>query len=217
MTTITVYDPAMCCSTGICGTDVDQKLVDLAADLDWLKAQGVSVQRFGLSREPAEFAANDTIRQIMQDSEGDDLPVFMINGALKAKAHYPSRAELADWTGINAPKLEITEQVRELIALGAAIGASCEPCLKYHTKKAREVGLSEAQMREAIAVGRMVKEASAKNIHTLAEKLIPEPEVEIEKASTCCGPAKAAPAAATGCCGGSSKAEPAMEKAASCC
>ncbi|WP_128513657.1 MULTISPECIES: arsenite efflux transporter metallochaperone ArsD [Tabrizicola] len=217
MTTITVYDPAMCCSTGICGTDVDQKLVDLAADLDWLKAQGVRVQRFGLSREPAEFAANDTIRQIMQDSEGDDLPVFMINGALKAKAHYPSRAELADWTGINAPKLEITEQVRELIALGAAIGASCEPCLKYHTKKAREVGLSEAQMREAIAVGRMVKEASAKNIHTLAEKLIPEPEVETPKASTCCGPAKAAPAAATGCCGGSSKAEPAMEKAASCC
>lgn len=59
MTTITVYDPAMCCSTGICGTDVDQRLVDLAADLDWLKAQGVRVQRFGLSREPAEFGANN--------------------------------------------------------------------------------------------------------------------------------------------------------------
>jgi len=100
MITLTVYDPAMCCATGLCGTDVDQRLVDLAADLDWLKAQGVSVQRFGLSREPAEFAANDTIRQIMQDSEGDDLPVFLIDGALKAKARYPSRAELAEWAGI---------------------------------------------------------------------------------------------------------------------
>jgi len=68
ITTITVCDPAMCCSTGICGTDVDQKLVDLAADLDWLKAKGVQVWGFGLSREPAEFAANDTLRQIMQDS-----------------------------------------------------------------------------------------------------------------------------------------------------
>lgn len=66
MTTITVYDPAMCCSTGICGPQVDQRIVDLAADLEWLKAQGV---RFGLSREPAEFAANDTIRQIMQDKD----------------------------------------------------------------------------------------------------------------------------------------------------
>jgi AhpD family alkylhydroperoxidase len=213
MTTLTVYDPAMCCSTGICGTEVDQRLVDLAVDLDWLKAQGVSVQRFGLSREPAEFAANDTIRQIMQDSEGDDLPVFMVGGALKAKARYPSRAELADWAGINAPKLEFTEQVRELIALGAAIGASCEPCLKFHTKKAQEVGLTDSQMREAIAVGRMVKEASAKNIYGLADKLIPEEA----KASSGCGPAKAAAPAATGCCGGGAKSAPVTEKAGSCC
>lgn len=107
MTTITVYDPAMCCSTGICGTDVDQRLVDLAADLDWLKAKGVRVQRFGLSREPAEFVANDTIRQIMKDSEGDDLPVCMMDGALKAKARYPGRAELADWTGLPVATLAV--------------------------------------------------------------------------------------------------------------
>lgn len=102
MTTLTVYDPAMCCSTGLCGTEVDQKLVDLAADLDWLKAHGVTVQRFGLSREPAEFAANDTIRRIMHDSDGDDLPVFLVDGALKAKARYPSREELAKWVGVSA-------------------------------------------------------------------------------------------------------------------
>ncbi|MEX0970518.1 MAG: arsenite efflux transporter metallochaperone ArsD [Paracoccaceae bacterium] len=100
MTTLTVYDPAMCCSTGICGAEIDQRLVDMAADLDWLKAQGVTVQRFGLSREPVEFAANDTIRQIMQDSEGDDLPVFLVDGTLKAKARYPARAELAEWVGV---------------------------------------------------------------------------------------------------------------------
>jgi AhpD family alkylhydroperoxidase len=212
MTTLTVYDPAMCCSTGICGTDVDQRMVDLAADLDWLKAQGVTVQRFGLSREPAEFAANDTIRQIMQDSEGDDLPVFMIDGALKAKARYPARTELAEWTGISARKLEFTDQMRELIALGAAIGASCEPCLKFHTEKAAELGLTDAQMREAIAVGRMVREASAKNIYGLADKLVPEEA----KASSCCGPAKEPLAAATGCCGGA-KSAAAVEKAARCC
>jgi AhpD family alkylhydroperoxidase len=213
MTTITVYDPAMCCSTGICGTDVDQTLVDLAADLDWLNAQGVTVRRFGLSREPAEFAANETIRQVMQESEGDDLPAFLVDGALKAKARYPARAELAEWVGLAAPKLEITEQVRELIALGAAIAASCEPCLKYHTKKAAEVGLTEAHMREAIAVGRMVKEASAKEIYSLAEKLIPE----AAKSSSCCGSTKAEPAAATGCCGGSATSAPVKEKAGSCC
>ncbi|MCC5992717.1 MAG: arsenite efflux transporter metallochaperone ArsD [Rhodobacteraceae bacterium] len=101
MTTLTVYDPAMCCSTGICGTDIDQRLVGLAADLDWLRAQGVIVRRFGLSREPAEFAANDIIRHILQDSAGDDLPVFLVDGELKAKARYPGRAGLAGWVGVN--------------------------------------------------------------------------------------------------------------------
>ncbi|ULB12465.1 arsenite efflux transporter metallochaperone ArsD (plasmid) [Cereibacter azotoformans] len=106
MTTLTVYDPAMCCSTGICGTEVDQRLVQLAADLDWLKAQGVTVSRFGLSREPAEFAANETIRQIMQESEGDDLPAFLVNGTLVAKARYPDRMELAGWTGLASGSCE---------------------------------------------------------------------------------------------------------------
>ena len=88
-----------------------------------------------------------------------------------------------------------------------------EPCLKYHTKKAQEVGLTDAQMREAIAVGRMVKEASAKNIIGLADKLVPE----AMKASSCCGSTKAEPAAATGCCGGSATSAPVKEKAGSCC
>lgn len=43
MTNVTVYDPAMCCSTGICGAEVDQQLVTFAADLDWLKSKGKSV------------------------------------------------------------------------------------------------------------------------------------------------------------------------------
>lgn len=205
MTTLTFYDPPMCCSTGICGTDVDQMLVDLAADLDWLKGQGITVRRINLSQEPAEFAANAIIRDLMQASEGDDLPAILVDGELVSKARYPSRPELAAWAGLAAPALEITEQIRELIALGAAIGASCEPCLKYHSKKAREVGLRDAQMREAIEVGRMVKEASARNIAGLAKKLIPE----TAKASTCCGTAQETPTAA--------KSAPKKESAGSCC
>lgn len=41
MTKIQVYDPALCCSTGICGVDVDQEKVTFAADVDWLKSQGI--------------------------------------------------------------------------------------------------------------------------------------------------------------------------------
>ncbi|MDP4032241.1 MAG: arsenite efflux transporter metallochaperone ArsD [Pseudorhodobacter sp.] len=225
MTTITVYDPAMCCSTGICGTDVDQRLVDLAADLDWLKAQGVSVRRINLSQEPMEFVTNPEIKALMDASDGADLPAIMVGDKVVSTARYPARAELANWAGLARPAVEITEQIRELIALGAAIGTSCEPCLKYHTQKGREVGLSDDAMREAVAIGRRVKEASAKNILGLSEKLIPA-AAAVAGTTGCCGGGKTtameAPAqatASTGCCGGSAKsgAKKVPEKAGACC
>jgi arsenite methyltransferase len=42
---IQVYDPAMCCSTGVCGPDVDPALVRFAADVKWLQERGVPVER----------------------------------------------------------------------------------------------------------------------------------------------------------------------------
>ena len=49
---IDVYDPPMCCPTGVCGTDADDVLARFAADLDWLARQGVQVRRYNLSQEP---------------------------------------------------------------------------------------------------------------------------------------------------------------------
>ena len=66
MIAVRVFDPAMCCSTGICGPSVDPKLARFAADLDWLKSQGISVERFNLSQGFAELAEElaDQIAQL---------------------------------------------------------------------------------------------------------------------------------------------------------
>lgn len=100
MKNVTVYDPAMCCSTGICGAEIDQTLVTFAADLDWLKSEGISVTRINLSQEPAEFAANNAVKTILQDAGVDGLPVILIDGQMQSSARYPARAELADMVGI---------------------------------------------------------------------------------------------------------------------
>ncbi|MGS2744133.1 arsenite efflux transporter metallochaperone ArsD [Halomonas sp. LS-001] len=100
MTTITVYDPAMCCSTGICGTDVEQPLITFAADLDWLKSQGVTVRRINLSQEPIEFTINEDVNALMQASGGDDLPAVLVDGKMVSKARYPARKELAAWSNL---------------------------------------------------------------------------------------------------------------------
>ena len=58
MTKLAVYDPPMCCSTGVCGPAVDPVLPRVAADLDWLKRQGVQVERYNLAQQPQAFASN---------------------------------------------------------------------------------------------------------------------------------------------------------------
>jgi hypothetical protein len=68
MTTITVFDPAPCCPTGVCGPRIDPALAQFADDLDWLKSQGVTVRRFNLAREPLRFAENAAVRALLDRS-----------------------------------------------------------------------------------------------------------------------------------------------------
>jgi SAM-dependent methyltransferase len=90
-----VFDPAMCCSTGLCGPDVDTKLVRFAADLDWLKAQGVVVQRHNLSQNPAAFVQNELVKAALTGKGEAALPVLLVNGKLAVTGRYPDRGELA--------------------------------------------------------------------------------------------------------------------------
>lgn len=94
MTKITIYDSPMCCATGVCGAEVDQRLVTFAADLDWLKSQGVTVRRINLAQEPREFVDQPEIKALMDRSGGDTLPAVVVQGTIVAEARYPSRAEL---------------------------------------------------------------------------------------------------------------------------
>lgn len=105
MTNLTVYDPPMCCSTGICGTDIDQRLVDFAADLDWLKSIGVEVRRINLSQEPSEFAENDQVKDVLDKSGVEGLPVIFFNDKMLSAGKYPNRKYLAEFAGVNVGEI----------------------------------------------------------------------------------------------------------------
>ena len=95
MKKIEIYDPAMCCSTGVCGTDVDAKLVQFANDLSWLKDQGVTVERFNLGQQPAAFADNVVVRALLSSDGNRCLPIVLVEGSLVTKGIYPTRDQLA--------------------------------------------------------------------------------------------------------------------------
>jgi 2-polyprenyl-3-methyl-5-hydroxy-6-metoxy-1,4-benzoquinol methylase len=98
--TVAVFDPAMCCSTGVCGPSVDPALTRVAADLDWLRGHGVAVARHNLAQEPAAFAASAPVRDALAAHGPAALPLVLADGAIVASGAYPTRAALARLAGV---------------------------------------------------------------------------------------------------------------------
>lgn len=91
---VTVFDPAMCCETGLCGPGVDPELLRIARDLRWLAAQGVTVERKGLSQEPQAFVANARVQGLLQAFGDKALPAVLVDDVVLTYGRYPSRDEL---------------------------------------------------------------------------------------------------------------------------
>jgi len=92
--TISVYDPAMCCSTGLCGASVDPQLLQIARDLRRFEAEGITVERFNLAQQPDAYVQNRKVAGLMQAFGDKALPVILINGDIFVYGRYPSRDEM---------------------------------------------------------------------------------------------------------------------------
>jgi arsenite methyltransferase len=94
---IQVYDPAMCCSTGVCGPDVDPVLPRFAGLLAQLGGAGVKVERYNLAQQPLAFVQNPTVKALLDHDGTDALPAIFIDGELALKGAYPDLKQRADW------------------------------------------------------------------------------------------------------------------------
>lgn len=207
MTILQVFDPAMCCSTGVCGPNPDPMLPRFAADLQWLANQGITVERFNLAQQPQAFAASELVKTALAHYGNEGLPLILVNGAIVSHGSYPARKELAALVGLSdemTPSL-YTEAVAELVAIGASIASNCEPCFKFHFDKARKLGVSVEDMARAVDTAQAVKENPARSVLTLANRLLqrdkPAKDLPITQ-SSCCTPDETLPSAGSeGCCG----------------
>ena len=100
MKEIRIFDPALCCSTGVCGVDVDQQLVDFSADAEWARQQGADLVRYNLAQQPMAFVEQPVVKDFLARSGAEALPLTVVDGELAVQGRYPTRAELAHWTGI---------------------------------------------------------------------------------------------------------------------
>jgi uncharacterized protein (DUF488 family) len=89
-----IFEPAMCCDTGLCGVSVDPELLRISTVLNALKKNGVAVDRFNLSSAPMAFVHNKVINTFINEKGVEELPVVMVDEQIVITGHYPTNEEL---------------------------------------------------------------------------------------------------------------------------
>ncbi len=109
MKSIQVYDPPMCCPTGLCGNDIDPALVSFAALLAELIRKGVKVERYNLGQQPMAFVQNPAVKALLDQEGLAALPLIFVDGEVHLKGRY------------------LTDQERETLSLALTARAGVSP------------------------------------------------------------------------------------------
>lgn len=100
MKTMQIFEPAMCCSTGLCGVGVDPELLRISTVLDTLKKRGVTVDRFNLNSAPMAFVKTKVINDFINERGPEGLPVTVLDGKIVLSGRYPTNAEFTEWLAL---------------------------------------------------------------------------------------------------------------------
>lgn len=105
MSKIEIFDPAMCCATGICGPGIDQELLRVTTTINTLTKKGITVIRYGLSAEPQAFIDHKKVHEYLMKEEVEVLPITVVDGEVVKTREYPTQAEFAEWSGLPIEEL----------------------------------------------------------------------------------------------------------------
>lgn len=117
MKKLSIYEPTLCCDTGLCGVNVDPELLRITTTLGALKEQGVEISRYNLNSAPMEFVKSDVVNKYVNENGVEGLPCVTLDGKIVIEGRYPTNAEI----------LELLELPADyLLPKGATVGCSSE-------------------------------------------------------------------------------------------
>lgn len=124
MPTIRIYEPALCCDTGVCGADLDQSLITVTADVRSLQEMGADITRHNLASDPTAFTDDETVRAFMHTVGSKGLPLTVVDGVTVSTGSYPTREALLDLAGLGTPTASPTPRL-DLGLTETAVGGCC--------------------------------------------------------------------------------------------
>lgn len=114
-----IFEPAMCCSTGVCGPSVDPELLRVSTVINNLQKNGILVERYNLTNNPQIFVDNKIINEILNKEGVDLLPVTIVNDIVVKTKAYPTNEEFCKM-------LEISEDTLKTEVKSESKGCGCE-------------------------------------------------------------------------------------------
>lgn len=87
----------MCCSSGLCGPNPDQGLIDLNTTLSELKNLDIEVERYIITQSPEKFKENSKVIELIQKQQLKALPITTLNGEVVKSGSYPSLEEFKQY------------------------------------------------------------------------------------------------------------------------
>lgn len=119
MKKVEIFDPAMCCSTGVCGPVVDPNLTRIASAVYSLEKKGFEIARYNLSNDPGAFVDNQAVNQMLGEKGPEALPLVLVDNEIVKVAEYPTNEELAEWFGTTPAELQEKPRVRVSVNFGS--------------------------------------------------------------------------------------------------
>ena len=91
---VEIFDPPMCCPTGLCGPTLDQTLLDLNEMILKLQSDGVSVARYQMTSHPQAYLNNAEVMKLVREQQMAALPISVVHGKVIKFGAYPTMTEI---------------------------------------------------------------------------------------------------------------------------
>lgn len=118
MSKLVIYDPAMCCPSGMCGVSIDSEIVRVATVLHAFRKHGVEVKRFNLTSNPMEFMNQQQVNKYINEQGVGCLPIVVLNDKVVLVGRYPSNQDMCEYVGLSEGvipkrKTQVTEKTED--------------------------------------------------------------------------------------------------------
>ena len=91
---VELFDPPMCCPTGLCGPELDQTLLDVGEMILVLQEESIAVERYQMTSHPQKFINNNEVMRLVREKEMAALPITTVHGAVIKVGAYPTVMEV---------------------------------------------------------------------------------------------------------------------------